>query len=188
MDLTAVLTECVRTGREKACLNHIEFSFDPPDIGKETVLADRNAMFSVFTNLIDNAVKYTPEGGRITVGLQSRSDQIAVSVEDTGIGIAAEHQQAAFDEFFRVRDRHTAAIPGTGLDLCVVSISWSFITGAFNWSPPPEKGRDSHCCCRLRPRRLPRRPRHKSRRQRGPITGDWPAGGKHEVSLKRITP
>lgn len=54
------------------------------------------------------------------IGGQARGERIAVIVEDTGMGIAAEHQQAVFDESFRVRNRHTAAIPDTGLGLCVV--------------------------------------------------------------------
>jgi two-component system phosphate regulon sensor histidine kinase PhoR len=140
MDLTAVLTECVRVGREKASLKHIEIRFDPPDIGKETVLADRNAMFSVFSNLIDNAVKYTPDSGQVTVGLEARGDQTAVIVEDTGIGIATEHQQAVFDEFFRVRNRHTAAIPGTGLGLCVVKHFVELHHGRILLQSTPGKG------------------------------------------------
>jgi len=121
LDLGAVLFECVAAAREKAGAKGIDLGFDlPRGQSPIAVLADRNAMVSVFANLIDNAVKYTPEGGKVKVWLDREPDRVAVIVEDNGIGIAAQHHQEVFEEFFRVRDRHTAAIAGTGLGLSVV--------------------------------------------------------------------
>lgn len=121
MALAAVLNDCVTAAMDKAALKDIAIHFDGDETTQPThVLADRNAIASVFANLIDNAIKYTPAGGTVRVTIDQGPDQVAISVADTGIGIAPEHEQAVFEEFFRVRDRHTAAIPGTGLGLCVV--------------------------------------------------------------------
>ncbi len=76
-------------------------------------------------NLVSNAVKYTPDGGQITLRLHHRSDEtpggvLRFEVEDTGYGIPDSAQDKLFTEFYRVRSPATAAIPGTGLGLSLV--------------------------------------------------------------------
>jgi two-component system phosphate regulon sensor histidine kinase PhoR len=71
-------------------------------------------------NLVDNAIKYTPSGGSVTVGLSVRDTQALIRVTDTGIGIAAEDQVRLFEKFYRIKRRDTADIPGTGLGLAIV--------------------------------------------------------------------
>lgn len=83
--------------------------------------ADTGAVKRVFTNLVSNAIKYTASGGIVQIRA-GRADTTTAFVEvmDTGIGISADNLPHVFDKFFRVRNRHTAAIVGTGLGLPIV--------------------------------------------------------------------
>ncbi|HET6485970.1 MAG TPA: ATP-binding protein, partial [Spirochaetia bacterium] len=84
------------------------------------VLADRDALGILFGNLVENAVKYGKEGGRVEVSLERSGRYATVRVQDDGIGISPEDSQKVFDEFYRARTEQTAAIAGTGLGLSLV--------------------------------------------------------------------
>ena len=71
-------------------------------------------------NLIDNAVKYTPDGGKINITLEEKAGGVRVSVADNGIGIPKEHQGHVFERFYRVDKSHSRATGGTGLGLAIV--------------------------------------------------------------------
>jgi signal transduction histidine kinase len=73
----------------------------------------------VFANLIGNAIKYTPEGGRVDVELIQRDGWLAIAVRDTGMGIAPDEIKKIFDEFYRSRQVILQKIPGTGLGLSI---------------------------------------------------------------------
>ena len=74
----------------------------------------------LFTNLIDNAIKYTPEGGSVQVRLSQSEGQICCTVQDTGIGIPKEHHAHVFERFYRVDKSHSKQTGGTGLGLAIV--------------------------------------------------------------------
>jgi len=74
----------------------------------------------VWRNLINNAVKYTPEKGEILIGIQLEDSNLIGWIQDTGIGISDEDQKKLFSEFFRAANAKEAAIPGTGLGLVIV--------------------------------------------------------------------
>lgn len=74
----------------------------------------------MFFNLIDNAVKYTPEGGSITMHIQAHGDGVCFVISDTGIGIAQEHHAHVFERFYRVDKSHSRQTGGTGLGLAIV--------------------------------------------------------------------
>ena len=74
----------------------------------------------MFCNLIDNAIKYTPEGGKVDVRIEESADEIRCCVEDNGIGIPKEHQAHVFERFYRVDKSHSRATGGTGLGLAIV--------------------------------------------------------------------
>jgi PAS domain S-box-containing protein len=82
--------------------------------------ADRNSMEGIFTNLISNAIKYTPEGGRVSITLSEEGSFVKSQVSDTGIGIKKEDLPRIFDKFYRVKTSQTRQIVGTGLGLSIV--------------------------------------------------------------------
>lgn len=82
--------------------------------------ADPQAMEEVLTNLISNALKYTPEKGAIQVELRPEADYLLIQVSDNGIGISQEDLVRIFDKFYRVKNEKTRKIVGTGLGLPIV--------------------------------------------------------------------
>ena len=84
-----------------------------------TINADRNKIEQVLVNLIDNAVKYTPESGRIEVSVVGLDRQIRIVARDTGIGIAKEHLDRIFERFYRADKARSRELGGTGLGLSI---------------------------------------------------------------------
>jgi two-component system NtrC family sensor kinase len=90
----------------------------PSDIPR--VWADPAGLNEVFSNVLNNAVKYTEENGAITVSAEQKGEFIEISVADTGIGIASEDCSKVFDEFYRSPNAKSYKIDGTGLGLAIV--------------------------------------------------------------------
>jgi two-component system NtrC family sensor kinase len=114
-----LVVEAVESLLPRAELKRLQLTVErvaslPPIQGNETRLKQ------VVSNLIDNAIKYTPEGGRIKVHLSQRDGQIIVSVIDNGYGIAPKDQEQLFQKFYRVQTPETKEISGTGLGLAIV--------------------------------------------------------------------
>ena len=84
-----------------------------------TILGDQTRLTQLLVNLIDNALKYTPAGGRVTVGLARDGDAATIAVADTGIGIAPEHLPHLFERFYRVDAARARAAGGAGLGLAI---------------------------------------------------------------------
>ncbi len=84
------------------------------------VTADSEALRQVLTNLLDNALRHTPPGGRITVSLEPAPGGVTVSVADTGSGIAPEHLPRIFERFYRADPGRSREEGGTGLGLAIV--------------------------------------------------------------------
>jgi signal transduction histidine kinase len=82
--------------------------------------ADADALRQIFTNLFDNALRHTPGSGRVQVEIAAVDDGAAVSVSDTGSGIAAEHLPRVFERFYRVDPARSRSQGGTGLGLSIV--------------------------------------------------------------------
>src|SRR5205809_5893086 len=91
----------------------------PPGDGAR-LAADPEALRQVLTNLFDNALRYTPAGGRITVSLDPAPGGVTVSVADTGSGIAPEHLPRIFERFYRADPGRSREQGGTGLGLAIV--------------------------------------------------------------------
>lgn len=85
-----------------------------------TVNGDEDQLHHAISNLIDNAIKYTPQGGSIRVSLSNSGEYAHIEVKDTGYGIPAESIPKLFQEFYRVRSKATEHIDGTGLGLSLV--------------------------------------------------------------------
>jgi signal transduction histidine kinase len=90
------------------------------EAGLPPVLGNAGRLRQVVANLVDNAIKYTPAGGQISVSLGRQGTDLLLRVTDTGIGIAAEDQRQLFQKFYRVRTPETENIPGTGLGLAII--------------------------------------------------------------------
>jgi two-component system NtrC family sensor kinase len=91
---------------------------DVPEIAP--VLGNAQRLTQVITNLIGNAVKYTPIGGHLNLSAREEGDFLLIQMRDDGIGIAPDDQRRIFDKFFRVHSEATDGITGTGLGLAIV--------------------------------------------------------------------
>src|SRR4029077_19953530 len=83
------------------------------------VWADRERLAQLVSNLISNAIKFTPAGGSVTTRTFVDGDDVAIQIEDTGIGIPKLEQDRLFQRFFRSSTATQQAIPGTGLGLVI---------------------------------------------------------------------
>ncbi|MBI3761491.1 MAG: response regulator [Chloroflexi bacterium] len=97
----------------------IKIKLDMPQ-SAEPVLGNPVRLRQMAANLIDNAIKYTPDGGTVSVAVRDESDQIIFTVTDTGVGIAPADQPYIFDKFYRARNVKDSDVPGTGLGLSLV--------------------------------------------------------------------
>ncbi|MHA7189961.1 sensor histidine kinase [Arthrobacter sp. MDT2-16] len=84
------------------------------------VFGDRDLLMTAFRNLIDNAIRYSPEGTRVGVGVRSRDGLVQVSVTDQGTGITPEEQERIFERFYRIDAARSRQTGGTGLGLSIV--------------------------------------------------------------------
>jgi PAS domain S-box-containing protein len=87
--------------------------------GLASVSADSLRMEQVFTNLLGNAIKYTPRGGQIAIAVEDLGPELLVEVRDTGVGIPKEHLDRVFDRFYRVPLPAGSEVEGTGLGLSI---------------------------------------------------------------------
>lgn len=104
------------------------------------ITADPMALESIFGNLVTNAINYTPEGGEITVSVETVDHQIKVTVSDTGFGIDEKHRAKIFERFYRVKDENTRHITGTGLGLPIVKGLVDSMGGKIELDSQPGKG------------------------------------------------
>ncbi len=100
----------------------------------------RRYLYEIFYNLCDNAIRYNKEGGRVTVRICREKGGPVVQVEDTGIGIPAEHQERIFERFYRVDKSHSKETGGTGLGLSIVKHAVAYHDGTVELESTPGKG------------------------------------------------
>ena len=94
----------------------------------------------IFSNLVENAIKYGRDGGRVDVRVAQDGPYVSVSVRDDGIGISPEDREKVFDEFYRARNEQTANITGTGLGLSLVKRLAEMHEGAVRVESTPGSG------------------------------------------------
>jgi signal transduction histidine kinase len=105
------------------------------------VVADHERLREVIVNLVDNAVKYTPSGGRVTVAASNGAGRVVVTVADTGIGIPTEVGDRVFEPFYRVQGSRTQhAEPSSGLGLAVTRRLVEAQGGTIEYAPGPKGG------------------------------------------------
>ena len=119
VDPIRVIRTCVEEQLRAAAKKNITLTFEPADT-QVLVESEEDGLRQIMVNLIDNAIKYTPEGGNVTVRTETEDDKIKISVQDTGIGIPEEMQNRVFERFFRVDKARSRELGGTGLGLAIV--------------------------------------------------------------------
>lgn len=138
IDLSQLLTDLVRLYQPQAQNNNIALQTKlTPNLmwrGHETHLTQ------AFTNLLQNALRYTPEGGTVTVRSGQNAEGRFVAIEDTGIGIASEDIPKIFDRFWRADQARTAAAGGSGLGLSIVMAIIDSHGGSIDVRSQPGKG------------------------------------------------
>jgi two-component system phosphate regulon sensor histidine kinase PhoR len=120
--LDRAIIECLERHQARAEIKTLTLVEKPPPDAPPGVaaLADPHALRQVLDNLVDNAIKYTRNGGRITVRWNAKPDSVSFEVEDTGIGIPVGDQPRIFERFYRVDKARSRELGGTGLGLAIV--------------------------------------------------------------------
>jgi len=117
VDVAELATDVIAVVRAQAS-ERLRFELVAPP-GLPPVAADRDKLRQVIANLLVNAVKYSPAGGRVEVGLSAEDGQLVISIRDDGLGIAAADQSLIFEKFHRVDPNMTGGVSGTGLGLYI---------------------------------------------------------------------
>lgn len=118
VDLAPVLVEVVSTNQHATKRQGIELSLT--GASHLNVLGDRSQLLSGFSNLVDNAIKYSEPGGIVSVSSSIVGQLVVVAITDHGIGISKQHQDRIFERFYRVDKARSRATGGTGLGLSIV--------------------------------------------------------------------
>ncbi|MBT3831277.1 MAG: HAMP domain-containing protein [Gammaproteobacteria bacterium] len=117
--LSELITALLQTNVENARDAGVMLDLDIQDESAQ-VLGETEALDQLLTNLVDNAIKYTGEGGKVTVHLKSVGQMASIEVEDSGIGISPEETARIFERFYRVDRARSRDVGGTGLGLAIV--------------------------------------------------------------------
>jgi PAS domain S-box-containing protein len=117
VDINEVLSEAIT--RAGSSTTTVEFKADL-DPRLPIVVGDRDRLIQVVSNLVNNSVKYSPDGGMVTLSSRSEGGFALISVSDTGVGIPPDEISHVFERFRRVRSGAAQSIPGTGLGLTIV--------------------------------------------------------------------
>ena len=119
VQLPEILVEIVEFLEAQANVQRVKLKLETAP-GLPAILADRRGIEEVFTNLIANAINYSPHGGDVTISIQPQGDFLEARVGDQGIGIEPEELPKIFDKFYRVKSPQTRQVIGTGLGLPIV--------------------------------------------------------------------
>ena len=152
LDLEALLRHLLEAMRGPLEQHQIVLACPPPPL---MVRGDVERLEQVFQNLLQNAIKYSPAGGRVTVEVTQEETQICVAITDEGIGIPAAEQARLFERFYRAHNAKTQQIKGTGIGLYVVSELVNLHGGSITVVSTEGQGSTFTVC-------LPRNDSHKS--------------------------
>lgn len=137
VDLLAVSQEAAENLHDAAAARSVTVSVT----GQSAVIPGvRRLLYEVVYNLCDNAIKYNRDGGRVDVTVAADAGGSSITVADTGIGIAPEHQSRVFERFYRVDKSHSKASGGTGLGLSIVKHAVQYHHGRIELESTPGTG------------------------------------------------
>jgi signal transduction histidine kinase len=137
-DMNQLLAEATEAAKPAAEAKHIRLTLEADELAP--ALCDRGRIAQLVDNLVANAVKFTPEGGRVAVEAAQDGGAIALSVSDTGIGIPADELPRLFSRFFRASSATANAIPGTGLGLAISQAIAEAHNSTITVQSTPERG------------------------------------------------
>ncbi|QEH37350.1 Alkaline phosphatase synthesis sensor protein PhoR [Aquisphaera giovannonii] len=139
--LLPLLADCLEGHRGRADAKGLSLAFEPGGVDAEAlVVADEEAIRQIFDNLLDNAIKYTPESGSVRMACSQGEGAVIVEVVDTGIGIPRDDQPRIFERFYRVDKARSRELGGTGLGLAIVKHLVSSIRGQVAVASRPGSG------------------------------------------------
>jgi len=139
VDLVALCEKSVAPFAQRAASRGIRLAVKIPDALRQAC-ADRSAFDRILTNLIDNAVKYCPEGASVGISARAAGAKIEVDVSDNGPGIDVKHQPRLFERFYRVDPGRSRDMGGTGLGLSIVKHLVEAMGGEVSVESTPGKG------------------------------------------------
>jgi len=116
--LNTALDKAIETARERAAHKGVKLDVNLPE-EKFIVRAQAEDIHRIFSNLLDNGVKYTPPEGRVSLGIFRDGNQVRAEVVDSGIGINETDQERIFEKFYRTPTAKATGETGTGLGLCI---------------------------------------------------------------------
>ncbi len=117
VELTEVAKEVVEVLTVSAAKRNVTLSIEGEP---QTIYGVRRYIYEIIYNLCDNAIRYNVDGGKVEIKIGKENGRVVISVKDTGIGIAPEHQSRIFERFYRVDKSHSKETGGTGLGLSIV--------------------------------------------------------------------
>ncbi|MDR0303559.1 MAG: GHKL domain-containing protein [Chitinispirillales bacterium] len=136
VDLYDFVKDAISKIKEKADDKKISYELNGKNV---CINAVPRLLYEILQNLLDNAVKYNRENGKIFVEIKTKEDKVVLSVTDTGIGIPLSMQRRVFERFFRVDSSRTGRQSGTGLGLSIVKHAVDIHKGEINLSSVEEK-------------------------------------------------
>ncbi len=137
VELTEVAKEVVEVLTSSAEKKNIELSIKGEP---QTIYGVRRYIYEIIYNLCDNAIRYNTDGGKVEIIIAKDDVHTLVSVKDTGIGIAPEHQSRIFERFYRVDKSHSKETGGTGLGLSIVKHAVQYHSGKLTLESELGKG------------------------------------------------
>ena len=137
--LSEILADLVEEFAEMAIAAEVELQLQS-QTSEAVVIGSADQLYRLFTNLIVNAIQYTPPGGQVTVSLETLDSCALVQVRDTGIGIAPENLPHIFDRFYRVGGDRSRKTGGAGLGLAIARAITELHQGALQVHSQPAQG------------------------------------------------
>ncbi len=117
-DVPELIEDCCRQLATTIAINHVRLELDLP-AHSEPILTDRNVLARIVTNLIDNAVKFSPDGSRVNISMKIDAECFTIIVKDNGNGISVQDQSQMFEKFWQnKKDPYSTMGTGLGLYLC----------------------------------------------------------------------
>lgn len=140
VNLLKIITEVIEATSCSLQQKGMELHFQPPEGKNIFILGDPSLLYSIFHNLIDNAIKYAGEGTCISLSAVETGDYWKFTLSDNGIGLPEEHLPRIFERFYRVDKGRSRQLGGTGLGLAIVKHAVQYHQGDISISLNGDRG------------------------------------------------